>query len=260
VSVLPPLLAIGLAIVTRQVYLSLAAGIWLGWTAWSGWNPLRGWRGHRGTRRGARRRGERAGHPVHAGDRGADRDDGGVGRRSRLRLVGGGPALGDGPRRARLLAWVARVLIFIESNITVLVAGAVSRPLFDRFRVSREKLAYLIDSTSAPICILIPLNAWGAYVLGILGDAGSRAAAGGLRALDPVELLRDRGGAGGGADGGVRPRSRPHERRRRRGRARASCCRRARRRCWTRRCWRRRPTEASRHGPSTWCSRSRPWC
>jgi tetracycline resistance efflux pump len=72
-------------------------------------------------------------------------------------------------RGARLLAWLLGVVIFIESNITVLVAGAVSRPLFDRHRVSREKLAYLIDSTSAPICILIPLNAWGAYVLGILG-------------------------------------------------------------------------------------------
>jgi Na+/H+ antiporter NhaC len=72
------------------------------------------------------------------------------------------------PRRAQALAWVTGVIIFIESNITVLVAGAVSRPLFDRFKVSREKLAYLIDSTSASVCILIPLNAWGAYNLGIL--------------------------------------------------------------------------------------------
>jgi Na+/H+ antiporter NhaC len=75
-------------------------------------------------------------------------------------------------RGARILAWTIGVVIFIESNITVLVAGAISRPLFDRYRVSREKLAYLIDSTSAPICILIPLNAWGAYILGILGTLG----------------------------------------------------------------------------------------
>ena len=75
-------------------------------------------------------------------------------------------------RRAQLMAWLIGVLIFIESNITVLVAGSVSRPLFDRYRVSREKLAYLIDSTSAPICILIPLNAWGAYNLGILNGLG----------------------------------------------------------------------------------------
>lgn len=76
------------------------------------------------------------------------------------------------PRAARVMAWVLGVVIFVESNITILVAGAVSRPLFDRYRVSREKLAYLIDSTSAPICILIPLNAWGAYVLGILNTLG----------------------------------------------------------------------------------------
>jgi Na+/H+ antiporter NhaC len=64
------------------------------------------------------------------------------------------------------------VVVFVESNITVLVAGSVARPLFDRFRSSREKLAYLIDSTSAPICILIPMNAWGAYNLGILSGLG----------------------------------------------------------------------------------------
>jgi tetracycline resistance efflux pump len=52
------------------------------------------------------------------------------------------------------------------------VAGAVSRPLFDRFRIAREKLAYIIDSTSAPICILIPLNAWGAFVMAQLATLG----------------------------------------------------------------------------------------
>ena len=77
-----------------------------------------------------------------------------------------------GGRGAQLLAWVIGVVIFIESNLTVLVAGSVSRPLFDRYRNSREKLAYLIDSTSAPICILIPLNAWGATNLRLLSEAG----------------------------------------------------------------------------------------
>ncbi|NBC23457.1 MAG: C4-dicarboxylate ABC transporter [Gammaproteobacteria bacterium] len=71
-------------------------------------------------------------------------------------------------RRAEWLAWGTGIVIFIESNLTLLVAGAVSRPLFDRLRISRERLAYLIDSTSAPVCILIPLNAWGAFNLGLL--------------------------------------------------------------------------------------------
>jgi len=78
----------------------------------------------------------------------------------------------DTPRKARLLAWMIGLSLFIESNINVLVAGSVSRPLFDRFKVSREKLAYIIDSASAPTCIMIPLNAWGAYNLGILSGLG----------------------------------------------------------------------------------------
>jgi Na+/H+ antiporter NhaC len=74
------------------------------------------------------------------------------------------------PRRAEWLAWGTGIVVFIESNLTLLVAGAVSRPLFDRLRISRERLAYLIDATSAPVCILIPLNAWGAFNLGLLGS------------------------------------------------------------------------------------------
>lgn len=48
----------------------------------------------------------------------------------------------------------------------------MSRPLFDRYRVSREKLAYLIDATSAPVCVMIPLNAWGAVIIGLVAGAG----------------------------------------------------------------------------------------
>jgi Na+/H+ antiporter NhaC len=44
--------------------------------------------------------------------------------------------------------------------------------LFDRYRVSREKLAYLIDATSAPVCVMIPLNAWGAVIIGLVASAG----------------------------------------------------------------------------------------
>ena len=77
-----------------------------------------------------------------------------------------------GGRGARVLAFLVGIVIFIESNITVLVSGAVARPLFDRHRHSREMLAYLIDSTSAAVCVLIPLNAWGAYVLALLAEQG----------------------------------------------------------------------------------------
>jgi len=77
----------------------------------------------------------------------------------------------DSPRGAMLLAYIVGVVIFIESSITSLVAGTVAKPLCDRNGVSREKLAYICDSTSAPICSLIPLNAWGALLLGLIVTA-----------------------------------------------------------------------------------------
>ncbi len=62
------------------------------------------------------------------------------------------------------------MVIFIESNLSILTAGILSRDLFDKFNMSRARLAYIIDSTSAPVCILILLNGWGAYVLALLNN------------------------------------------------------------------------------------------
>ncbi len=78
----------------------------------------------------------------------------------------------NGPRGAQAVALVLGLGVFVESSITCLVSGTAARPLFDRFRLSREKLAYLTDSTSAPVCILIPMNGWGALIIGILATLG----------------------------------------------------------------------------------------
>lgn len=171
-SLLPPLIAIVLAVGTRQVYVSLAAGIWLGSALLT--------------------------HGFFSGLAAAiDATVGVLASAGNARAIlftlvigaliatmeSSGGVRGfvawleerrwvDSARRAQLLAYVVGLVIFIESNITVLVAGALARPLFDRYKVSREKLAYIIDSTSAPICMLIPLNAWGATCLGILGQLG----------------------------------------------------------------------------------------
>jgi len=75
-------------------------------------------------------------------------------------------------KSAGFLAWFLGFIIFIESSICVLVSGAVARPIFDKLKISREKLSYILDSTSAPKCILIPLNAWGAFVIGLLASQG----------------------------------------------------------------------------------------
>jgi Na+/H+ antiporter NhaC len=62
------------------------------------------------------------------------------------------------------------IAIFIESNLSILTSGLLARGLFDKFNMSRARLAYIIDSTCAPICILILLNGWGAYVLGLISS------------------------------------------------------------------------------------------
>lgn len=171
-SILPPLLAIALAIITRQVILSLSVGIWIGFCLLESVNPL-------------------AGIGLALDGIVNVFSDAGDTRVLMFTLIIGGliatiEKLGGvrgfihllehrnwvtNGKRAQWLAYTTGIVVFIESNITLLIAGAISRPLFDRYKISREKLAYIIDSTSAPICVLIPLNAWGAVIISLLGSA-----------------------------------------------------------------------------------------
>jgi tetracycline resistance efflux pump len=73
-------------------------------------------------------------------------------------------------RRAAGITMFTGIVIFIESNLSVLTAGIMARGLFDKFQMSRARLAYIIDSTSAPVCILILLNGWGAYIIALLSN------------------------------------------------------------------------------------------
>ncbi len=172
-SVLPPLLAIVLAIWSKQVIPSLFAGIWMGHTLLTQFNPLAGLAGG-------------LDGMIHVF---ADAGD----TRVLIFTLLIGPLIATIERsggvrgfvhylerrhwvhngfRAQFLAWGIGLIIFVESSITLLVAGSVSRPLFDRYRVSREKLAYLIDATSAPVCVMIPLNAWGAFIISLVASTG----------------------------------------------------------------------------------------
>lgn len=83
-------------------------------------------------------------------------------------------------RHASLLPTIIGSSIFTDSNLSMFTAGMASQKLFDKFNLSRAKLAYLLDSTCAPISILILINGWGAYVLGLLD---------GYQLVDPVGLL-----------------------------------------------------------------------
>ena len=172
-SILPPVLAIVLAIWTKQVILSLFAGIWIGSTILAGFNPVSGVASGIDS-------------VIHVfSDVGDTRvliftllvgsliatieHTGGV--RGFIHFLESRRWVHNG-LRAQILAWATGLVVFIESNITLLVAGSVSRPLFDRYKISREKLAYIIDATSAPVCVMIPLNAWGAVIIGLIASSG----------------------------------------------------------------------------------------
>ena len=72
---------------------------------------------------------------------------------------------------ASLLTVFLGIVIFIDDYFNAIGVGAISRPVTDSFKISRAKLAYLIDSTAAPMVILTPVSSWGGYVIGILGTA-----------------------------------------------------------------------------------------
>lgn len=75
----------------------------------------------------------------------------------------------NNPRSSEFLAFIAGIVIFVDDYFNALSVGQIARPLNDINHSSRERLAYIIDSTSAPICILMPISSWGAYILGIMG-------------------------------------------------------------------------------------------
>ncbi|ARA93039.1 sodium:proton antiporter [Rhodothermaceae bacterium RA] len=183
IVLLPPIVAIVLALWTRQVYLSLFVGLWLGTTILVGGHPVRGL--------------------VELGDQlvAVFADAGNTRVVFFCVLVGGLIALvqasggvsgfvawaqrrgwGTDRRGAELLSWCVGMAIFVESSITSLAVGAVSRPFYDRLRLPREKLAYYCDATSAPVCVMLPLNGWGAYILGLLAAQGITTGAVGLLA------------------------------------------------------------------------------
>jgi Na+/H+ antiporter NhaC len=174
-SILPPVVAIGLAIKTKQVYVSLALFVWLGWTIMSDWNPVTGL--------------------IDSVDvflqSVTDPDNARVlmfsmliGAMITFTQASGGMegfinwverrGLSRSRRSVGLVTILVSMAVFLESNFGLLVSGSVARPLFDKNKISREKLSYIIDATCSPKCILIPLNAWFAYVIGLLAAQGVR--------------------------------------------------------------------------------------
>lgn len=77
-------------------------------------------------------------------------------------------------RGAQITTVLAGLFIFFDDYFNCLTVGSVMRPVADRFRISREKLAYLIDSTAAPVCVLFPISTWAAYILSLIAAEYSK--------------------------------------------------------------------------------------
>lgn len=93
-----------------------------------------------------------------------------------ISITGGSRAFGEWAMKrvktragAQLVGATLGIIIFIDDYFNALAVGQITRPITDRQKVSRAKLAYLIDSTSAPICVVSPVSSWGAYIITLIG-------------------------------------------------------------------------------------------
>ena len=172
-ALVPPVVAIVLALVTKEVYSSLFVGIVIGALFYAGFEP-------EGTIL----------HIFQDGITGVLSDPWNVGILVFLVILGamvclmnkagGSAAFGKFAGEkikskigAQLATVLLGVLIFIDDYFNCLTVGSVMRPVTDKHKVSREKLAYLIDATAAPVCIIAPISSWAAAVTGFVeGEDG----------------------------------------------------------------------------------------
>ncbi len=172
-SLLPPIIAIVLALITKEVYSSLFIGIVVGGLLHTNFN-------FEGT----------VVHVIKNGFIGSLSDAYNVGILIFLVMLGamvalmnhagGSAAFGrwaTGHIKSRVGAQLATiclgVLIFVDDYFNCLTVGSVMRPVTDQQNISRAKLAYLIDATAAPVCIIAPISSWAAAVSGFVEGAGA---------------------------------------------------------------------------------------
>ena len=177
-SILPPLIAIVLALIFKEVITALLAGIWLGALAVAGYNPLQAtWRlvdeyivPALGDTDG--------GHTqivvfslLLGGMVGLISKNGGT-----MGVVRAVAPLARNRRRGKVATALAGLAIFFDDYANTLVVGNTMRPITDKLKVSREKLAYLVDSTAAPVAALVPISTWVGYEVSLIGGGLSSAA------------------------------------------------------------------------------------
>ena len=172
-ALVPPIVAIALALITKEVYSSLFLGVLVGAILYSGMNFER-----------------TITHMFNDGFISVLSDSYNVGILIFLVILGaivcmmnkagGSAAFGRFAKKriktrvgAQLATILLGVLIFIDDYFNCLTVGSVMRPVTDKFNVSRAKLSYLIDATAAPVCIIAPISSWAAAVTGFVpGENG----------------------------------------------------------------------------------------
>ena len=172
-ALVPPIVAITLALITKEVYSSLFIGILVGGLFFSGFS-------FEGTLT----------HIIEDGFLSVLSDTGNVGILIFLVILGtmvclinragGSAAFGKWAQAhiksrigVQLITIMLGIIIFIDDYFNCLTVGSVMRPVTDKHNISRPKLAYLIDATAAPICIIAPISSWAAAVTGFVdGEDG----------------------------------------------------------------------------------------
>ena len=170
-ALLPPIIAIALALITKEVYSSLFVGILVGGLFYAGFNL-------EGTLT----------HIVNEGFLTVLSDKWNVGiliflvilgaMVSMMNKVGGSAAFGQWAQKhiksavgAQFATVALGILIFVDDYFNCLTVGSVMKPVTDKHNVSRTKLAYIIDATAAPVCIIAPISSWAAAVTGFVDGA-----------------------------------------------------------------------------------------
>lgn len=169
-SILPPLVAIVLALVFKEVVTALFVGVWLGALAVAGFNPIAG-------------TGRLVDTFVMPAVADADHASimvftlllgamvGLISRNGGTRgIVDAVAPFASTPRRGRLATWFAGMAIFFDDYANTLIVGNTMRPITDRLKISREKLAYLVDSTAAPVAAIVPVSTWVGYEISLISD------------------------------------------------------------------------------------------
>ncbi|MCI0490948.1 MAG: Na+/H+ antiporter NhaC family protein [Blastocatellia bacterium] len=169
-SLLPPLIAIGLAMLFRQVIVALFAGVWLGAVFVHGYQPFVGFlraadyyavnaltdRGHASIVIFSLLLGGMIGVVAKSG-----------GAMGMANLV---TRFATTSKRGQFSSWLLGILIFFDDYSNTLIVGSTMRPITDRLRVSREKLAFIVDATAAPVASIAVISSWIGVEIGYIGD------------------------------------------------------------------------------------------